>query len=475
MGMSTVCRIARRCVYSTCKSDMSHFVRSMSFLSEFQKSLKEKDSFAPTENRPADEADIVIIGGGLVGSSIAYFLKRKIVRGMRVVVIERDPAYTRASSSLSVGGIRQQFSLPENIQLSMYGAEFLRNIKEHLTVDDADPPDVQFNPYGYLFLATEKGVRQMKTNYEIQRELGAKVELLTVTKLKEKFPWINTDGIELASYGTANEGWFDPWCLLTALKQKAKSLGVQYVHGNVTGFTIKKDKIPKNGPYDPYYDNRIQNVKISMPNGPEVRSLAATVVVNAAGPQAGHLSKLLKIGEGNNEMSVSLPVEPRKRYVYFYHCPSGPGLDCPLVVDPTGAYFRREGLGGNFICGLSPSEEEEPSVNNLNVDYDWFEDRLWPLLSKRVQAFENLKLKCAWAGFYDYNTVDQNAIIGGHPVISNFFFANGFSGHGIQQAPAIGRAMSELLLEQSYKTIDLSRFGFQRFIDQQPLPEMLVV
>nr|XP_006815997.1 PREDICTED: FAD-dependent oxidoreductase domain-containing protein 1-like [Saccoglossus kowalevskii] len=433
-------RLALRCLCRT-KNDSTHLVRHMSFLSEFQKSLKEKHPFAPiqfgpTDNRPPDEADIVIIGGGLVGSSIAYFLKRKIVRGMRVVVIERDPAYTRASSVLSVGGIHQQFSLPENVQMSMYGAEFLRNIKEHLTVDDADPPDVQFNPQGYLFLATEKSARQMKANYDIQRENGAKVELLTATKVKEKFPWINTDGIELASYGTENEGWFDPWCLLAALKQKAKSLGVQYVHGNVTGFTLRKDKIPKGGPYDPYYDNRIRNVKISMPNSPEMIPLSAAVVINAAGPQAGHLSNLLKIGDGKNEMSVSLPVEPRKRYVYVCYCPSGPGLDCPLVVDPTGAYFRREGLGGNYIAGLSPTQ-----------------------------------IKSAWAGFYDYNTVDQNAIIGVHPIISNFFFANGFSGHGIQQAPAIGRAMSELLLEQSYKTIDLSRFGFQRFIDQQLLYE----
>mgnify|MGYP001798732552 FL=1 len=184
------------------------------------------------------------------------------------------------------------------------------------------------------------------------------------------------------------------------------------------------------------------------------------------------IAHLAGVGDGSitEEFDVPLPVEPRKRFVYSYHCPDGPGLDCGLCTDTTadgeGVYWRREGLGGNFICGMSPSEDKEHDHTNLEVDYDFFENEIWPKLAHRVPAFEGLKLKSAWGGYYDYNFVDHNLIIGQHPYFKNFYFANGSTGHGLQHSPAIGRCMSELIIYDEFRTIDLKAFGFERFLNQ---------
>uniref|UniRef100_A0A4W5N0M6 FAD-dependent oxidoreductase domain-containing protein 1 n=1 Tax=Hucho hucho TaxID=62062 RepID=A0A4W5N0M6_9TELE len=166
--------------------------------------------FEKNRSLPPERADIVIVGGGVVGWSIAYWLKQKemIRDGVRVLVVERDPTYSQASTVLSAGGIRQQFSLPENIHLSMISADFMRNINEHLSVLNEDPVDLQFNHSGYLFLASEKVAHIMEENYRTQRYAGAKVSLLSTTQLKEKCPWINTDGVVLASYGLPLTGCY---------------------------------------------------------------------------------------------------------------------------------------------------------------------------------------------------------------------------------------------------------------------------
>uniref|UniRef100_A0A665TYG3 FAD-dependent oxidoreductase domain-containing protein 1 n=1 Tax=Echeneis naucrates TaxID=173247 RepID=A0A665TYG3_ECHNA len=414
-------------------------------------------SWSPLElnpNLPPERADIVVVGGGVMGWSVAYWLKQKerIPGGLKVVVVEKDPMYSQASTVLSAGGIRQQFSLPENIHLSLASADFMRNINEHLDVLNEEPVDLQFNQSGYLFLASEKVAHIMEENYSTQRQAGAKVSLLSPAQLKDRFPWINTDDVALASYGLENEGWFDPWTLLNAFRRKAMSMGVIQCCGEVTGVS----KLFRHLEYQP---------------------VECAIVVNAAGAFSGKVAGMLGIGSGPKDSlaGIALPVEPRKRFIYVVHCPDGPGLDTPFLIDYSGVYFRREGLGGNYIAGASPEEAEEPDVSNLEVDHQFFEEKIWPSMAHRVPAFEKLKVTSAWAGFYDYNTFDQNGIIGMHPLINNMYFATGFSGHGLQHSPAVGRAVAELILDGNFKTLDLSRLGFGRILAQEPMMERNIV
>ncbi|KAL6098329.1 foxred1 [Pungitius sinensis] len=432
--------------------------------------------FETNPNLPPERADIVVVGGGVVGWSIAYWLKQKerVREGVRVLVVEKDLTYSQASTVLSAGGIRQQFSLPENIHLSLASAHFMRNINEHLGVLNEDPVDLQFNHSGYLFLASEKAAHIMEENCSTQRKAGAEVSLLSPDQLRAKFPWMNTDGVALASYGLENEGWFDPWTLLNAFRRKAISMGAIQCCGEVTDlkFTTKRI-LTSNG--DEVNLRRIKSVKVQMPGSLEYQPVECGIVVNAAGASSARLTEMLGVGHGGDAAATRLPVEPRKRYVYVVHCPDGPGLDTPFVIDYSGVYFRREGLGGNYIAGTSPEEGEEPDASNLEVDHQFFEDKVWPSLAHRVPAFEKLKVTSAWAGFYDYNTFDQNAIIGTHPLVANMYLATGFSGHGLQQAPAAGRSVAELILDGNFTTLDLSGLGFRRILAREPLLERNIV
>lgn len=443
------------------------------FRDEFRSYFKANGSEVKEPPFP-EEIDILVVGGGIMGSSVAYWLKQRAPESFSLAVLERDLTYTRSSTVLSVGGIRQQFSLSENIQLSMFSAEFLRNVKQNLSVLDFDPPDIQFQPHGYLYLASEEGADQMMKNFQLQEELGAKVELLSPDDLQQHFPWLNTEGIALASHGLENEGWFDPSALLTALRRKSVSLGARYLNAELVGFEFqtvhRMDADQEDGePYRP-----VNHALVRMPDG-EMRKVTFSILVVAAGPHSGEVAKLLRIGSGTGLLEKPLPVEPRKRYVFVPHCPDSPGLNFPLVISPDGVYCRREGLGGHFVCGKSPASEEEPDIGDLDVDYSFFDKSIWPTLAHRIPAFKSLKVKSAWAGFYDYNTLDQNGLVGRHPYYSNVYFATGFSGHGIQMAPGVGRAIMELILDNKYVTIDLDRFGLDRIITQQPLKEAAII
>ncbi|EZA52292.1 hypothetical protein DMN91_007042 [Ooceraea biroi] len=415
------------------------------------------------------ECDVLIIGGGAIGSSIAYWLRQKFYREeFNVVVVEKDPTYAKASTTLSVGGLRQQFSLEENIQMSVYGAEFVRNINEHLSIPGEPPIDIGFHPYGYLVLSSEAGVETLIQNSKLQNSLGAKNIIMNAEKLKRTFPWLNTDGIAAGCLGLEKEGWFDPWSLLCALKNKATYLGAKYINAEVKAFQYTN--IP--GAYDDEINpcQRLTNAVIETDDG-EIHSIQFSAVVIAAGAFSGDVAEMANIGTGKDTLSVPLPVVPRKRYVYCIHSPNGPGLNTPLTIDTSGTYFRREGLAGNYVCGRTPELHEEPSVNNLDVDHEFFDNKVWPALAHRIPAFENLKVKSSWAGYYEYNTFDENGIIGRHPYHNNLLMATGFSGHGIQKAPAVGRAIAELLLNGHYISIDLSKLSFKRFLTSEPIRE----
>lgn len=214
--------------------------------------------------------------------------------------------YEHASTTLSVGGLRQQFSLEENIQMSLYGAEFLRNINEHLD----DKVGINFTPHGYLMMASEEGAECLQNNSLLQRSLGAKNECLTARQLKEKFPWLNTDGIALGCHGLEKEGWFDPYALLMGLKRTARRLGAHFVTGEAIGFEFRNQQdIFMEGIEQGSYEG-LDKVQVRLANG-EVKTIKFATAIIAAGAYSGEVAKLARIGRGKGMLSVPLPVEPR--------------------------------------------------------------------------------------------------------------------------------------------------------------------
>jgi len=388
-------------------------------------------------------ADVVIVGGGVIGSAIAYWLAAQADFGGTVTVIERDPSYADGSTARSAGSIRQQFSTPENIEISRFGIAFLRAIGDHLAVD-GEAPEVGFTESGYLFLASEAGRPTLEANHRIQRGHDSPVELIEPEALANRWPWMSTEGIALASYGYRDEGWFDPHALLQGFRRKARSLGVAYIHDEAAAIALAGGRV----------------AAVTTVGG---RRIACGALVDAAGPRAAQVAAMA---------GLELPVRPRKRTVYVVDCRT-PIPGCPLIIDTNGVWLRPE--SGQYICGVSPPAERDPDCLDLDPDYGWFEEIVWPTIARRVPAFEAVKLVRAWAGHYAYNTLDQNAILGPHPEIANFYFANGFSGHGLQQSPAVGRAIAELITFGRYRTLDLSRFGFDRIGADRPIREANVV
>ncbi len=386
---------------------------------------------------------IVIIGGGVMGSSLACWLTRDAQRMPEVIVVERDPTYARASSALSASSIRQQFSTPVNIEISRFGVEFLRRVGDYLSVD-GETPAIGLVEGGYLFLATEAGLRVLERNHEVQRAHGADVVLLGHEALGERFPWMNLAGIEAGSLGLSGEGWFDGWALLQAFRRRAIAQGARYLRCEAVAAERE--------------GRRARAVRLE-----DGTRLEADLFVNAAGPWASQVASFFEVG---------IPVEARRRCVFAFTCPQPPH-PCPLVVDPSGLWFRPEGRG--FICGLPPRPEEDLADLPLEVDHEMFEERIWPILADRVPAFERLRVTGSWAGYYAFNTFDQNALLGFHPELDNLLFMNGFSGHGLQQAAAVGRGIAELILEGRYRSIDLAPLDIARVSRGEPLRERNVV
>jgi glycine/D-amino acid oxidase-like deaminating enzyme len=386
----------------------------------------------------------VIVGGGVVGSSIAYFLASHPRFSGRVTVVERDPTYRRASSALSASAIRQQFSTAVNIEISRFGVDFLRTIGAYLAVDD-DRPDVGLIEPGYLFLATQAGLPVLAQNHRLQRAHGVDVALLGPRDLSARFPWLLTDGIAQGSLGLSGEGWFDGYSLLQAFRRKARSLGVAYVAQEVTGLRRAGSRVDA----------------VALADG---STLACDIAVNAAGPWAAAVAAMA---------GVDLPVRARRRCVFVIACREALPR-CPLVIDPSGVWFRPE--GPYFLCGTSPAEgAEDPDDLPLEVDERLFYDIIWPIIAARVPSFKAVKLIRSWAGYYDMNIIDHNGLVGPHPAIANLYFANGFSGHGLQQAPAVGRGTAELIVDGGYRSLDLTPLSFARVIEGRRLVELNVI
>jgi FAD-dependent oxidoreductase domain-containing protein 1 len=385
-------------------------------------------------------SDVAIIGGGIMGSALAYWLTR-LCPGLAVTVVERDPAYQHASSALSAASIRQQFTTPVNIHISQQSIEFLRNAAEYLEVD-GDRPDIGLHEGGYLYLAGSAGEANLRLAHAIQLAHGADVALLEPPELAARFPWLAVGDLAFGSLGRSGEGWFDGYGLLTAFARKARSQGASYLRGEVAGIEIAGGRV----------------TALALGDGARV---PCAVAVNAAGPWARRAARLA---------GIELPVFARRRTVYVIACHAR--LErCPLLIDPTGFWMRPE--GDRYIAGLAPRVDADDLP--LDPDYEPYEDTLWPALAGRIPAFEEAKLERAWAGYYEVNDFDHNGIVGPHPSIPNLYFMNGFSGHGLMQAPAVGRGLAERIVGGRYVTIELAPLGFERLLDGRPLLELNVI
>lgn len=384
--------------------------------------------------------DVIIIGGGIMGSATAYHLMKYDNR-LKVAVVEMDPAYTRASTTLSLSNVRIQFSLKENIEISQYAFKVLESFSEEMAIGD-NFPNVSFRREGNLFLFSPEGQKAAKMAFDLQRALNCSVEWLSLDDICARYPLFAVEGLIGGTFCPAG-GHFDAYAVLMGYKAKARSLGAQFVHGEVVSIDVIGDHV----------------------NGVRLKSghrLKANCVVNCTGAWAAEVARTA---------GIELPLQPVKRQVFVLDTKVKPEFPLPLTVLPSGLYLRSE-TGGLIILGKS--FDDDP----VGIDFSWDDKRfleiLWPELAAFVPAFDTLKLVRGWAGLYAVNTLDGNAILGEWPETKGLYFANGFSGHGLQQGPAVGRYIAELILGRTV-TLNLSRFGPERVIDRKPLNEMGLV
>jgi FAD-dependent oxidoreductase domain-containing protein 1 len=396
--------------------------------------------------------DVIIIGGAAIGSSIAYHLAADPQFSGSVVVVEKDPTYVRAASALSAASIRQQYSSAINIKISLHGIHFLRKISDYLSID-GEMPVIDLHEGGYLYLASEAGQSILVENYNVQMQEGADIVLFDGEGLSRQFPWLRTDDLYCGTWGKSGEGWFDGWALMQAFRRKARALGVHYLKDEVVAIET--------------VGQSISGVRLA-----SGECLGCGIVINAAGARGRDVAAMA---------GIDIPVFPKKRFVYTFHCKT-PLSNVPLLIDPSGAWCRPEGRAGEagqlFIGSIGPREDDEdPTMldDDFSVDPYLFEDRIWPALAHRIPAFEEIKPGRAWAGPYDMNLFDHNAILGPVSGLSGFLVANGFSGHGLQQSPAVGRGLAEYIIYGEYRSLDLSELGFDRIRDNKPMLEKCVI
>ena len=377
----------------------------------------------------------VIIGGGGIGSSTAYFLSTMRAPGDTITVVERDPTYQSASSSLSASSIRQQFSTALNVKLSQFGYEFMRSCS-----DDGRPgSSVGLTTSGYLFLGREDQRATLSDRTQRARALGAPIEEVSLDQLAARYPWLKGDDLAYASIGTDGEGWFDGYMLQQLYRTRARIGGVRYVQGDVTGFETKGNRI----------------VAVRLRDG---TSIAADQFVNAGGAWSAAVAE---------HVGVSLPVRARRRSIFVVSCPGAlPGF--PVLIDTSGIFVRPE--QHHFICAFSPRAEDDHDDLPLDPDFPLFEDYIWPTLAERIPSFEALRVERAWSGYYEFNTVDHNGLVG-RAGPENFFVATGFSGHGLMHSAGVGRGMAELLTHGEYRSLDLSPLSPERLVTGQLIVE----
>ena len=395
-----------------------------------------------------DKYDVIIIGGAIMGSSTAWFLSQNPDFNGTILVVEKDQKYEFCSTAHTTSCIRQQFSTKLNVEISQFAANFINNFHEYME-NDVRVPKLAIKSFGYMYLAaSEDFAKNLRSNQKVQAAAGAATELLTPDEIKSRYPFYNVEDIKLGSINLVNEGYWDSITVFEWMKKKAHEKGVEYVENEVTEIIKNKS------------EDRIISIKLA-----SGETISGEKFVNATGPRAALTSKMA---------GIEIPIEPRKRYSWIFKAKSPLDRDLPLTIDPSGFHVRENG-GGTYQAGGHGACDPAVDFDDFIMDDNLWETTVWPTLFHRIPQFDSLKLISQWAGHYAMNTVDQNAIIGPHNIIQNFFFLNGFSGHGTQQAPAMGRATAELLTYGAFKTIDMSAFKYERLLSGNKVIEEAII
>jgi glycine/D-amino acid oxidase-like deaminating enzyme len=384
--------------------------------------------------------DIIIVGGGIMGSATAYSLMQADNR-LKLVVIEKDPSYSRASTTLSMSNARIQFSLKQNVRISQFAFETLERFDKDMVVGDKIP-HIGFKREGNLFVVDAQGFESAASALQLQKDLGCDILWLSPEEVTARYPLYQMKAYTGGTF-SPQDGYFDAYAALMGYKAKALAMGAHFMKDEVTEIHVA--------------NKRAEGVHLASGS-----VLGAGVVINCAGAWAAQVARTAH---------VELPIDPVKRQVFVLDTTVKPKRPLPLTVLPSNLYFRTE-TGGHILLGKSM--DEDPVGFDFSWDEKRFYDVLWPELAEFVPAFDTLKLLRGWAGLYAVNRMDSNAILGEWPEIKGLFLANGFSGHGLQQAPAVGRYLSEMIIGKD-PILDLSVFSPRRILENKPLTEMGLV
>ncbi|WP_322891844.1 MULTISPECIES: FAD-binding oxidoreductase [unclassified Yoonia] len=391
--------------------------------------------------------DVVIIGGAMLGSAVAWFLTDNPDFDGSVLVVERDPTYAQAATSLTNSCIRQQFSAAINVQISQFGADFVKNFPRYMG-NDPRVPQPRLHSFGYLYLAdTPAFATALRDAQAVQAACGAATKHMTRDEIAAAYPFYQLDDIIAGNHNLVDEGYFDGNTLFDWWRRSARERGVEYISNEVTAIT-RDDS-----------GTRVQSVTLATGD-----TIACGHVVNAAGTRGAQVAAMA---------GIDIPVEPRKRYTFIFEAAQRLDRDLPLTIDPSGVHVRTDGQ--YYMAGCPPEDDQPVDPTDFTEDHSIWEDHVWPTIATRIPQFEAVKLRNSWAGHYDYNTLDQNAIAGPHTQVANFIFVNGFSGHGFQQSPAMGRGIAEWITYGQYRTLDLTPFGYTRIAKGEKFIEKAVI
>jgi len=392
--------------------------------------------------------DVVIVGGAIMGASVAWFLSDDPDFDGKVLVVERDTSYEFSSTMHTNSCMRQQFSTELNVRISQFAADFVKNLPRYMGNDDR-VPDLSIQNFGYMYLADNDDFADvLRESQATQIAAGTATQLMSPEQIKAAYPFYNVDDIVLGSINLVDEGFWDATAVFDWWRRSARERGVEYVQNEVVAMT-------KNAA-----GTRVESVTLK---SGEV--IACAQVLNASGPRAIETAKMV---------GVTVPVEPRKRFSWIFSAEKPLDRDLPLTIDPSGIHVRENG-GGTYQCGGHSEIDPAVDYDDFQMDHSIWENHVWPVLATRIPQFEAIKVQSEWGEHYAYNTFDHNAILGPHTTVENFFFLNGFSGHGLQQSPAMGRGTAELMVHGHYKTLDMSPFNYERIELNKPIIEKAII